>query len=52
MRSRPEGRKEEMFKVPKQACTAEFKMAAVQRVKDGQSVSDAAHQREALNAAA
>ncbi len=27
-----------MFKVPKQAYTAEFKLAAVQRVKDGQGV--------------
>jgi transposase len=33
-----------MFKVPKQAYTAEFKTAAVQRVKDGQSVSVAARE--------
>lgn len=28
-----------MFKVPKQAYTAEFKVAAVQRVKDGRGVA-------------
>ena len=28
-----------MFKVPKQVYTAEFKLAAVQRVKDGQGVA-------------
>lgn len=28
-----------MFKVPKQVYTAEFKLAAVQRVKDGQGVT-------------
>ncbi len=28
-----------MFKVPKQSYTAEFKLAAVQRVKDGQGVA-------------
>jgi transposase len=32
-----------MSKIPKQAYTAEFKTAAVQRVKDGQIVSVAAH---------
>ena len=33
-----------MFKAPKQACTAEFKVAAVQRVKDGQGVSAVARE--------
>jgi len=33
-----------MFKVPKQAYTAEFKAAAVQRVKDGQGVSAVARE--------
>lgn len=28
-----------MFKVPKQVYTAEFKLAAVHRVKDGQAVA-------------
>ncbi|MBU9451694.1 transposase, partial [Burkholderia multivorans] len=28
-----------MFKVPKQSYTAEFKAAAVQRVKDGQGIA-------------
>ncbi|MGF6411568.1 transposase-like protein [Paraburkholderia sp. MM5482-R2] len=33
-----------MFKVPNQVYTAEFKTAAVQRVKDGQSVSPVARE--------
>jgi len=33
-----------MFKVPKQAHTAEFKMIAVQRVKDAQSMGAATHE--------
>jgi transposase len=33
-----------MFKVPKQAYPAEFKAAAVQRVKDGQGVSAVARE--------
>ncbi|PRH20788.1 transposase, partial [Burkholderia multivorans] len=33
-----------MFKVPHQVYTAEFKEAAVQRVKDGQSVSAVARE--------
>ncbi|GJH20544.1 transposase [Caballeronia novacaledonica] len=35
-----------MFKVPKKAYTAEFKTAAVQRVKDGQSVRSVARELE------
>jgi transposase len=33
-----------MFKVPKHAYTAEFKAAAVRRVKDGQGVSAVARE--------
>lgn len=33
-----------MFKVPKQVYTAEFRTAAVQRVKDGQGVGAVAHE--------
>jgi len=33
-----------MFKIPKQAYTAEFRMLAVQRVKDGQSARDVARE--------
>jgi transposase len=33
-----------MFKIPKQAYTAEFRTLAVQRVKDGQSARDVARE--------